>query len=278
MLDVPSEEAKTWTNPTEGCIEWGKLLGWWYGSRHVMEDASRDYLRWTRRTKSHAEEISAKEVHYLPNGVDTKRFASGNKEDFLQKYTISRDQKILLTLGRIDPQKNQLFIIQLLPELLKEISNLHYVIIGHVTNDDYYSTIQKTIESSGLQNHCTVIPGIDPFGDDLVNAYHAADLFLLPSIHEPFGIVLLEALSSKCPVIASHVGGIPYVISNGEDGVLLPTNDEKAWIQKIIFHLKNKESNLDMIENGFKNVLKNYDWSVITDRLIKIYDKVISRA
>ena len=277
VLDVPGEEAKTWTNPTKGTIEWGKLLGWWTGSRRVMDDAAAIICVGKEEQKKMQEKYPHQQVFYLPNGVDAKRFSAGNKESFLQKYNIPHDHRILLTVGRIDPQKNQLFILQLLPELKKEFPGIHYVIIGHVTNDEYYATIQKTIKDAGLEQHCTVIPGISTFDDALVNAYHAAELFLLPSIHEPFGIVLLEALSSKCPVIASRVGGIPHVINHGKDGILLPPNDSKEWIAQIQSLLNNPGSSQARIESGYQNVLKNYDWSAITGQLLEIYTNVLQK-
>ena len=71
--------------------------------------------------------------------------------------------------------------------------DLHIVIVGSVSNDDYFRELVDAVSQAKIQNRVTIIPGLAADSADIVNAYHSADFFLLPSLHEPFGIVILEA-------------------------------------------------------------------------------------
>jgi glycosyltransferase involved in cell wall biosynthesis len=121
----------------------------------------------------------------------------------------------------------------------------------------------------------TIIPGIPSDSPDLVDAYHAADVFLLPSVHEPFGIVILEAWSAGLPVIASRVGGIPYFVSDGEDGLLFEPEDGSTLLKAYQALVADQALVLRLGAAGRKKAREEYDWDVITKKLVGIYEEVI---
>ena len=140
--------------------------------------------------------------------------------DFRKKVGIRGDRKILLCVSRIDYQKNQL----MLPEILAILGEpWHLVFIGAPTAEWYVDKLREKIRLMNLTDRVTMINGVPPDSALLPAAYHAASAFLLPSMHEPFGIVVLEAWSSGAPVIASPVGGIKTLIRDGETGFFAPT-------------------------------------------------------
>ena len=83
----------------------------------------------------------------------------------------------------------------------------HLLLVGPVTQPDYAESLRQSIREDGLAKAVTWLPGIQHEDPALVDAYHACDVFVLPSLHEPFGIVVLEAWSSGRPVVASRIGG-----------------------------------------------------------------------
>ena len=206
-LDVPSQEAASWTQPTKGTLEWGKILGWWVGSRRVLEDAAAIICVGRKETIATRKQFPGKRVVELPNGVDVERFENGNGARFRFRHKLTKDQFLILCVGRIDPQKNQLALVKAMPDLIKTQRKLKLMLIGHVTNREYLDCIERDIHDLDLQDHVTVIPGINPQSSELVDAYDAADLFALPSLHEPFGIVVVESWAARTPVAASRVGG-----------------------------------------------------------------------
>jgi glycosyltransferase involved in cell wall biosynthesis len=273
-FDVPPEEAASWTAPTKGTIEWGKVLGWWVGARQVLHDAAAILCVGHRDSVLAQQKLPEKRVVYLPNGVDAERFAAGDGSGFRARHGIPPKALVMLTAARIDVQKNQHFVARVLPGLARICPEVHALIIGHVTNEAYYDELVKLIASRNMQSRATIIRGLAGRGQELVDAYHAADLFVLPSIHEPFGIVILEAWASGLPVIASRVGGIPTFVEHDVDGMLFRPGDEKAFLDAFRA-LSTRERRETMARAGQRKAIKEYSWDKITERLVGIYEEVL---
>ena len=276
MFDVPPEEAASWTAPAKGSIEWGKILGWWVGSRRLLDDAAAILCVGHRDSVLAQQRFPEKKVVYLPNGVNAERFARGNGPEFRAKHGIPPNAFVMLTAARIDFQKNQQFIARVLPELVPIRPDVHALIIGHVTNEAYYAELMRLIDERNLRSRVTVIRGLSGRGQELVDAFHAADLFVLPSIHEPFGIVILEAWASGLPVIASRVGGIPTFVEHGGDGMLFEADNEKPFIEAFRALASSDAQRTAMALAGQRKAREQYGWDTITQRLVEIYAEAIN--
>ena len=149
------------------------------------------------------------------------------------------------------------------------------VIIGPVTNENYRKKLLRNISEKGLLNHVTVIEGLAAGSRELVDAYHGADIFLLPSIHEPFGIVILEAWAAGLPVVASRVGGIPSFVDDGEDGLLFEPNDGAGFLKAFKALLKSPEKARKLGTTGRLKAKNRYSWDKITQSLVGIYEEAI---
>lgn len=275
VFDVPKEEAESLAAPSKGALDWGKALGMWVGSRQVLNDASAILCVGYPESVKTQERLPEQKVIYLPNGADTKRFATGDGAGFRRARGIPADARVLLTVARIDSQKNQLLPVRMLPELLKIEPKAHVLIIGNVTTPSYHEKIKQTVAELGVAEHVTIIPGIASDSQEIVDAYHAADLFLLPSIHEPFGIVVLEAWSAGLPVVASRVGGIPHFVEDGRDGMLFDPADERDFLRAysaVAAHTERREA---LAEAGGKKARGEYDWDVVTEKLMQVYEDAI---
>lgn len=275
LFDVPAQEAASFTAPTRGTLEWGKLLGWWVGSRRVLDDAAAVICV----GKEEAERVRARypdqRVVRLPNGVDQTRFESGDGGRFRRERGIPAGSRVLLAVGRIDPQKNQRFAVRLLREVLEQDPATRLVLIGPVTDAAYERRVRAEVRELGVDDRVDLVAGVDPFGQEIVDAYHAADAFLLPSIHEPFGIVILEAWSAGVPVIASRVGGVPSFVDDGVDGLLCPPNDIGAFLgawRRLSDEVALRDS---MVSAGRAKVAREYDWRTVTGQLVDLYEEVV---
>ncbi len=275
LFDVPVEEAATWTEPTNNAYEWGKILGWWVGSRRVFDDASAIICVGEEERVQTQRQYPGKKVILLPNGVEPSLFSSGDGKAFRIKNNIPAEAYVMLTVGRIDPQKNQLSLVKIFNDICMINDSAHLVIIGPVTNQGYYDKIMRQVTSLGLDSRITVIPGLDANSADLCNAYHSADLFILPSIHEPFGIVILEAWASGLPVVASRIGGIPSFVLHREDGILFEPNNSPDMLEAIRFVMDNPEEAKKISIEGKKKAVTQFSWDIITNRLIEIYEEAI---
>ena len=273
VYDVPAAEAQTWTAPTKGTFEWGKALGWWTGARRVLDNASAILCVGQNEQAEVQSRFPRKNVIHLPNGVDAQRFASGDGAGFRARHSIPASAFVIVVVGRIDPQKNQLLALRILAEMRRGGLHAHLVLIGPVTNADYDATLNREIEAGGLTEFVTLSRGLRSHDPELVNAYHAASLFLLPSIHEPFGIVILEAWAAGLPVVASRVGGVPSFVINGEDGALFPPDDLDAACSLVRHLAANPEARLRLANTGQKKARQEFGWDRISKRVEGIYEE-----
>jgi glycosyltransferase involved in cell wall biosynthesis len=278
VYDVPAGEAQTWTAPAQGTLEWGKVLGWWVGARRVLDDAAAIICVGQKELMETQARHPKQKVVHLPNGVDARRFArcgAGGDGGFRARRGIASDAFVILVVGRIDPQKNQLLAVRLLAELRREMPGAHLVLVGPVTNAEYDQSLSKEISALGVGAHVTLIRGLETSDPDLVNAYHAADLFLLPSVHEPFGIVILEAWAAGLPVVASNVGGVPSFVSDGENGCLFPSGDLGALLSAVRALIGDPDRRRNIADAGRKKATEEFGWDRITRRLVSIYEEAI---
>jgi len=273
-FDVPAAESASWTAPTKGAFEWGKALGWWVGSRHVLRDAAAVIcLSDAERAAVKAKEPGVQTV-VLPNGVDTRRFRSGHGAAFRAAHGIRPEAKVVLTMGRIDPQKQQHLAVEAIAQLRAQDVDAHLLLIGPVTDEAYGQALTRTVTERGLSAHVTRIDGLRANDPALVDAYHAADVFLLPSLHEPFGIVALEAWAAGCPVVASRVGGIPGFATHMRNAFLFEPSDVSQAVVGLASVLLHPTLGRTLAEAGRRRAAERYDWTKVTEELVSLYEDV----
>jgi glycosyltransferase involved in cell wall biosynthesis len=272
-LDMPKKELDELMKPTKGLLNWAKPFDILFGTKKVLSDADAIICVSQKESELMKKKYPNKKVLYLPNGVNISMFKKGNARDFRQKYSIKKSEKILLCVSRIDPQKNQILLIKAFNDLVKKNKKLRLVLIGAITNKNYYKKINLKIKEYSLKNKVLILNDINFDNPDLVNAYSAADIFILPSIHEPFGIVILEAWAAEKPVVASNIGGIPGFVEDGKTGLLFESESKELLNKTILKLLNNKKLTTKLAANGAKEV-KKYSWNEITKKLLKLYKEV----
>lgn len=109
--------------------------------------------------------------------------------------------------------------------------------------------------------------------------YKASDIFVLPSTrkHESFGIVNLEAMACGLPIVASKIGGVPDIVKDGENGLLVPPRDSEALADAIIYLLENEDVRRKMSKRG-REMVKNYSWDKIAEQYEEVYEEVLGNA
>jgi glycosyltransferase involved in cell wall biosynthesis len=271
VIDVPCAETQQMLEPLKGTFEWGRAFGAMLGARRVLEDASAILCVGQNEQQAVQARYPEQRVEWLPNGVDSASFADGDGRAFREKNGISHNRRIILSIGRIDPQKNQLALLAAMPELLRKHSDIHLVLIGPVTVESYGVELLSKINAASLHDNVTILPGMPGGSVELVNALHAADIFCLPSRHEPFGIVVLEAWAAGLPVVASRVGGIPSFTTDGVDVLHADADKSESFVSTINTLLGDPELAKRIAGNGRTKARTQYDWAQVTDRLEAIY-------
>lgn len=274
IFDVPAAELDDLTKPIKGKIEWGKPFGALLGARRVLDDADHVICVGESESLKAREQLRHERVSYLPNGVDCQRFARGDRRSFREKFGIADDAFLVINIGRIDSQKNQLVLLKAFARFRSQVPGARLLLIGPVTQPAYEAKLKDYLSVENLVDVVTIVPGLGNDSGALVDAYHAADVFVLASRHEPFGIVVLEAWCAALPVIVSRVGGLQSLVRDQETGLFFnpeaPDSAEQleAALTKL-YH--NPELRRQIGSAGKREAFGTYDWSSICKRLEDIY-------
>jgi glycosyltransferase involved in cell wall biosynthesis len=219
----------------------------------------------------------------IPGGINLKHWPLMEKEKARQKLCLSGKEFVVLFIGRLEWRKGIGTLISACGMLKKEIPNLKIIIVGgkifgKITNSadvkEYKRLIEKAKEDK-VEDITTFSGNIDH--GQLPVFYRASDVFVVPSYYEPFGLVALESMASKIPVIASRVGGLMTIIKNNENGLLFEPRNALDLKEKILLIYKSKESAQKLAENAYKDIRENYSWHQIVKKINEIYNNLINK-
>lgn len=277
LFEVPKGEMDQMLAPIQNRPEWGRVFGALLGARRVLEDAAAVICVGGDEYEAARVQLPGQRVELIPNGVDCKAFARGDADAFRAAYGIAPERRIILCVSRIDYQKNQIGLVEALAQVATQVPRVHLVLIGPVTVAGYHQRLLARIEGLGLTDRVTLIPGLNPDSPLLPAAYHAAEVFCLPSLHEPFGIVILEAWAAGRPVVASRVGGIPSFTKDGDDIVLAQPGNATDLAARLIQVLGDPQLAGRIAAAGQAKAERDYAWSAIAARLLAIYRELPRR-
>ena len=220
----------------------------------------------TRHTEAYLREIAAPErVAYLANFLDLTDFQA----DFASAPDRARREGPLrvLFVGWMLEAKG-------VPELLEAASRfpeVHFTLIGH-HHSDFVERIADEIEAA--RDHVTVLEPLPR--EQLLGLYRDADVFVLPTRREGFPIVVLEAMASGLPVVATPVGAIPDAIRDGEDGLIIPVGDAGALTEALRRLLVDPDLRRHMGESGRRRVEEVYSREVVIRQLEELYRSLLA--
>ena len=274
VFDVPAAELSDLTRPIVGKFEWGKPFGALLGARKVLEDADHVICVGDSEAQKAKATLAHDRVSYLPNGVDCQRFTTGDGSRFRGHLGIAPDAFLVVNISRIDSQKNQLGLLEAFARFHATTPDARLVMIGPETQPAYGDKLRAFIQANGLADAATLIPGLSNESGLLIDAYHAADAFVLSSRHEPFGIVVLEAWCAGRAVVVSRVGGLQTLVRDGETGFFFDPDspDSATELAARLTALHHDPALRQSIgEAGRAEATAHYDWSRIGARLEDIY-------
>jgi len=202
--------------------------------------------------------FTSKDIEVIPNGINVNEFALVTKEF---------DGKSILFVGRLVYRKGLHKLLRIMEYVAHENREAHLTIVG----SGYLSLLIKVmIRTLNLNKNVTVKKKL--LKSELIKLYQGANVFVMPSIYgESFGIVLLEAMASKTPVVATDQGGIKEIIRNEETGLLVKREEIEKMAEKIITLLNDKSYCKEVSERAFQEV-RNYDWGIIAEKIEKVYE------
>jgi glycosyltransferase involved in cell wall biosynthesis len=205
--------------------------------------------------------VSPDRICDIPNGVDLERFRKSVDFDLRNHLGISQEKQIILSVGREHPQKAYAAGIHAFSEVAAVHPDAHYVLIGKGT-----SAHAKLCEALKIVDRVTFCDGL--YGEDLVGAYHQADVFFSPSIWEMMPLVVLEAMAAGRPAVVTNVSGSQDLVSSGKNGLVVEPGDIRGMAESLLSLLSN-DGLRDSFSRAMLECSENYSWNRISRQYLE---------
>lgn len=227
-------------------------------------------------------QIDPKKIVVIPPGVDTSHFYPISSDEAKDVIGVPQNENMILFVGRIEPLKGVDKIIHAIAELQKSdvLSKCpHYLII--IGGDTDGNSLEINSEMSRLKNLCKElnVENLVLFlgkrdQESLPYYYSAAEVVVVPSYYESFGMVALEAMACGTPVIATQVGGLPFLVKDGITGFIVP-NDDPLALEKALTQLMCKSDLRNQMSLNSQKYAQSYSWDLIITKIIKQYQELL---
>ncbi|MEM2118877.1 MAG: glycosyltransferase family 4 protein [Candidatus Bathyarchaeia archaeon] len=224
-----------------------------------------DHVRW-------AFGLPSDKMVMIPNGVNYESYDKYEREDlreFRSRFALP-EEKIVLFVGRLVYEKGVHVLVNAAQQIVKKV-NAKFIIVGNGYMRDQLSSLVKGM---GLEHKILFTGFVDD--DTLRKLQKVADVSVVPSLFEPFGIVALEAMAAKSPVVVSDTGGLSEIVEHDVSGVKAYADNpgSLAWaVTKVL----SDEGYANWIrENAYKKIREKYDWDKIAQQTKQVYNNVLN--
>ncbi|MBD1871388.1 glycosyltransferase family 1 protein [Leptolyngbya sp. FACHB-671] len=226
----------------------------------------RDHMRSLVSTKGN--------IDIIPCGTDIRRFGAVDRQTARQQLGISPETKVVLYVGRFDPRKGIETLVRAVnyPEV-RQHSDFKLMIAGGSrpgqSDGDERERIEGIVNELELGDRTEFVGRLDH--TQLPTYYAAADVCVVPSHYEPFGLVAIEAMASGTPVVASDVGGLQFTVVPEETGLLAPAQDEAAFAAAIGRILADPTWRDQLSKASRQRVEARFSWDGVASQLSELY-------
>jgi glycogen(starch) synthase len=217
-------------------------------------------------------DIDERRITVIPNGIDPRDLRPVDDLNALRLQFAQPHEKLVLLVGRLVYEKGFQLALDALPGVIEKVAGVRFLVAGSGTHE---AELKAQAERLGLSEHGVFLGWI---GDDALHSlYRIADLCVVPSLYEPFGLVALEAMASGCPCIVADTGGLREVVPAGERvGLRFNGGDPEhlgVMIERLLVDVDLRDR---LVTEASEHVL-SFDWSDVAQRTRAIYSDVLPR-
>jgi len=223
----------------------------------------RDHVKWCFH-------LPESKICVIPNGADVTKFNFGFDYWQVRNRFANQSEKILLFVGRLVPEKGLDTLINALPNILAGGVDAKLIAVGEGPQKEAY---QRMASDTGLHEKVYLAGYLDDW--TLRALYRIADVAVVPSKFEPFGIVALEAMAAHCPLVTTAVGGLSEIVDDGSTGLKVPVGDSHALAKAILKMVKDVGFRNYVVENAYRKCLWDYNWDKIAEWTNGVYGAVL---
>lgn len=207
-----------------------------------------------------ADRTNAK-IYTIPNGIDLRAVQNISPKPIKHPS--------ILYVGRLTGIKGVDVLLRAIPIIKRAVPNLLLYIMGAGPQED---ELKRLVKELNIEENVKFLGFIS--GDEKYAYFKSADAFVLPSRHESAPVVLPEAMACGKPIVASDVGGIPFMVEDGKTGLLVKPGNVEELAEKIITLLQSEELREKMGKVG-REKIKNFTWDKIAEQTVEVYKEVI---
>ncbi|MFL5867784.1 MAG: glycosyltransferase family 4 protein [Thermoleophilaceae bacterium] len=256
--------------------EFGRHQGWVdkhpqsyiHGVERWMANRAERVITCSAYMREHVADIYGLEedrISVIPNGIDPSELVPVDDLDALRSRFARPDERLVLLVGRLVYEKGFHLALQALPGLIERLGDVRFLVAGSGTAE---SELLEQAQELGLHEHGTFLGWI---GDDVLHSlYRIADLTVVPSIYEPFGLVALEAMASGCPCLVADTGGLREVVPNGDVGLRFRSRDPESLGQMAERLLTDADLRDRLVAEASEHVL-SFDWADVARQVSGVY-------
>jgi glycogen synthase len=217
-------------------------------------------------------DIDERRIAVIPNGIDPDELRPVGDLRALRREFAQPEEKLVLLVGRLVYEKGFQLALDALPGVIERVENVRFLVAGSGTHE---GELKAQAARLGLSEHGVFLGWI---GDDALHSlYRIADLCVVPSIYEPFGLVALEAMASGCPCIVADTGGLREVVPSGERVGLRFNGGDAEHLGVMIERLLVDETLRDRLVAEASEHVLSFDWDDIARRTRAIYGEIAPR-
>ena len=223
------------------------------------------------RFANETQRINARKLITIHNGIDSKYTVSEKRTSGLRKeLDIPTDHSVICTITHMEEHKGLAYLLESASLLLQSRNDVSFLIVGEGSLKEELRKlcvilkIEKNVIFAGERS-------------DIPEILSLTDIFVLPSLREGLGLVILEAMACGKPVIATNVGGVPEVVKDGVSGTLVPPKDPEALYSAMKELLDDREKQKTMGSNGKKICDLSFNSKVMMRKIEDLYDSLINR-
>lgn len=225
--------------------------------------------KWTRNDMMKYN-LPRSKFEVIYNGINPEKFRAGKNTAVKKKLGMKPFSPLISWSGRIIEQKGLEYLIKAMPLVVKRMPTTKLLIIGTGTD---VKKLRKLAAKLKVGNSVIFYGSIAY--NELNNVLRGCDVFAFPSIWEPFGIAILDAMASGLPVVASKEGGIPEIVENGKDGFLVEKKNSRQLAEALVKILEDKKLRDKMARNAERHAKTKFAWKKIARQTLALYKKVL---
>jgi len=263
--------------------EYGRHQGWVdehpqsyiHGVEQWMANRAERVITCSSYMREHVADIYGLEesrIAVIPNGIDPSELVLVDDLDTLRGRFAEPHEKLVLLVGRLVYEKGFQLALEALPGLIERVGNVRFLIAGSGTAE---AELREQATQLGLDAHGTFLGWI---GDDVLHSlYRIADLTVVPSIYEPFGLVALEAMASGCPCLVADTGGLREVVPNEDVGLRFRSRDPSSLASMAERLLTDEGLRDRLVAEASEHVL-SFDWADVARQVSEVYEELVRPA